>query len=67
MKSADILKEILARKKERIALAKLGLSEEDLKARVEGLPPARSFIEAINKPRQISLIAEIKKLRHRKA
>jgi len=61
MKSADILKEILARKKERIALAKLGLSEEELKARVEGLPPARPFIEAINKPRQISLIAEIKK------
>ena len=61
MKSKDILKEILAKKKERIALAKLGMPEEDLKARVEGLPPARPFIEAINKPRQISLIAEIKK------
>ncbi len=61
MKNADTLKEILARKKERIALAKLGLPEEELKVKVEGLPPARPFIEAINKPRQISLIAEIKK------
>lgn len=61
MKNADILKEILTKKKERIALAKLGMPEEELKARVSGLSPARPFIEAINKPRQISLIAEIKK------
>lgn len=61
MKSADTLKEILTKKRERIALAKLGLAEEELKNKVQGLPPARPFIEAINKPRQISLIAEIKK------
>ena len=61
MKSGDTLKDILAKKKEKIALAKLGLPEEELKCRVLGLPLTRPFIEAINKPRQISLIAEIKK------
>lgn len=61
MKNADTLKEILAKKKERIALAKQQLPEEELKSKVGGLPPARPFIEAISKPRQISLIAEIKK------
>lgn len=61
MSKKDILKEIIAKKKERILLAKQNLSEEDLKIKVQGLPPARPFIEAINKPRQISLIAEIKK------
>lgn len=61
MKKTEILKEILTKKKERIALAKLGMPEEELKGRVQGLPPTRPFIEAINKPRQISLIAEIKK------
>ena len=57
----DILKEITAKKKEKIALAKLALPEEELKTKVQGLPPARAFINAINKPRVISLIAEIKK------
>ncbi len=37
------------------------LSEEELKTKIKDLPPARPFIEAINKPRVISLIAEIKK------
>lgn len=61
MKKTDILKEIVAKKKERIALAKQQLCEEELKAKARDLPPARGFVEAINKPRQISLIAEIKK------
>ncbi|MFA5287602.1 MAG: indole-3-glycerol phosphate synthase TrpC [Candidatus Omnitrophota bacterium] len=61
MKSADILKELLTKKKEKVALAKLGMPEDELKGRIQGLPPTRPFIEAINKPRQISLIAEIKK------
>ncbi|MFH0739220.1 MAG: indole-3-glycerol phosphate synthase TrpC [Candidatus Omnitrophota bacterium] len=60
MKS-DFLKEIVSKKKERIAFAKGQLPEEDLKSRVQGLGQARPFIEAINKPRTISLIAEIKK------
>jgi len=57
----DALKEIIARKKERIALARQVLPEEELKMRLQGLPATRPFIEAIVKPRQISLIAEIKK------
>ncbi len=61
MKKIDALKEIVLKKKEKLALAKQSLPEEELKAKVQGLAGCRSFIEAINKPRQISLIAEIKK------
>jgi len=61
MKKIDTLKEIIFKKKERILLAKQQLSEEELKIRVLSLPPTRHFIEAINKPHVISLIAEIKK------
>jgi len=61
MKKIDSLKEIIARKKERIALAKQSLPEVELKAKIAGLPLPRPFIEAINKPKVISLIAEIKK------
>ncbi len=60
MAKKDILKEIVAKKKERLVLARQQLSEEDLKARLAGLPPTRPFKEAIAKARQISLIAEIK-------
>ncbi len=61
MKKADSLKEIVLKKQEKAALAKLSLPEEELKARIKNLPVTRPFIEAINKPRQISLIGEIKK------
>ncbi len=61
MKKVDVLKEIIAKKKEKILLAKQQISEDDLKARIQGLPPARNFIQAISKQKQISLIAEIKK------
>jgi indole-3-glycerol phosphate synthase len=61
MTKRDVLKEIVAKKKEKILLAKQNLPEEDLKIKVQNLVPPRPFIEAINKPRQISLIAEIKK------
>ncbi|MFA6357614.1 MAG: indole-3-glycerol phosphate synthase TrpC [Candidatus Omnitrophota bacterium] len=60
MAKIDTLKAIVAKKKERIILAKQELSEDDLKLKIAGLPPARPFKEAISKPRQISLIAEIK-------
>jgi indole-3-glycerol phosphate synthase len=60
MAKVDTLKEIVAKKKERIVLAKQQLSEEDLKAKLSGLAVCRPFKEAISKPRQISLIAEIK-------
>ncbi len=60
MAKTDMLKDIVAKKKERIALALQQLSLEDLKAKLVGLPATRPFKEAISKPRQISLIAEIK-------
>ena len=60
MAKVDILKEIVTKKKERIDLSKQQLPDEDLKAKLIGLPVTRPFKEAICKPRQISLIAEIK-------
>ncbi len=60
MGKADILKDIVTKKKERIVLASQQLSLEDLKAKLTGLAATRAFKEAISKPRQISLIAEIK-------
>ena len=61
MKKPDILKEIVAKKKERLLLAKQALPLEELKARIQGSSPTRPFLGAIDKPRTISLIAEIKK------
>ena len=61
MKQVDTLKEIVLKKKEKILLAKQQFPEEALKAKAQNLAPTRPFLEAINKPRQISLIAEIKK------
>lgn len=61
MAKKDILKEIIQKKQERILLAKQQFPEEDLKARVQGLASTRPFLKAISKPREISLIAEIKK------
>jgi len=61
MKRLDAIKDILIKKRERIALAKQSLSQDDLKLKIQELPPTRAFIEAINKPKIISLIAEIKK------
>ncbi|MDD5115454.1 MAG: indole-3-glycerol phosphate synthase TrpC [Candidatus Omnitrophica bacterium] len=60
MAKTDTLKEIVAKKKEKMILRKQQLPEEELKAKVAGLAACRPFKEAISKPRQISLIAEIK-------
>lgn len=57
----DVLKEIISKKKDKILLAKQQLPEEELKEKIQVLSPTRPFIEAIHKPRTISLIAEIKK------
>jgi len=61
MKKPDILKEIVLKKQEKILLAKQALPEEELKLKIQNLPQASPFLKAISKPRQISLIAEIKK------
>jgi indole-3-glycerol phosphate synthase len=60
MAKIDTLKQIVAKKKERIILAKQQLSQEELVAKLAGLAPTRPFKEAISKPKQIALIAEIK-------
>lgn len=60
MAKQDILKQIVEKKKERLLLAKGEMSEEALKEAVINLAPARPFLQAVSKPRQISLIAEIK-------
>ncbi|MFH1578418.1 MAG: indole-3-glycerol phosphate synthase TrpC [Candidatus Omnitrophota bacterium] len=57
----DIIKEIIAKKKERIAQSKIELPQGDLLARIENLPLPLRFFKAIDRPRRISLIAEIKK------
>jgi len=57
----DAIKEIVLKKKERLLGLKQQVSEEALKEKIATLPPAKPFIESINKPRVISLIAEIKK------
>ena len=61
MTQRDALKEIILKKKEKILLAKQNIPEEELKAKIPGLPATRPLIKAINKPHAISLIAEIKK------
>ena len=61
MKKTDTLKEIVQKKKEKIFLAKQQLTEDDLRVKIQTIPAPRPFIEQINKPKTISLIAEIKK------
>jgi indole-3-glycerol phosphate synthase len=61
MAKTDKLKEIVSKKQERLALAKQAVLLEQLKEKISSLSPCRAFKEAISKPRQISLIAEIKK------
>jgi indole-3-glycerol phosphate synthase len=61
MEKTDILKDIIAKKKERLVLVKQSLPFEELKRKAGETPKPRLFIEAINKPRFISLVAEIKK------
>lgn len=61
MEKDDVLKEIVQKKKESLLLAMQALPEGELKARIKDLPATRSFMQALHKTRQISLIAEIKK------
>lgn len=61
MLKADALKEIIQKKKEKTLLAKQAIPEDELKAKLQGLPATRPFIKAISKRGEISLIAEIKK------
>jgi indole-3-glycerol phosphate synthase len=57
----DVLKEILKKKKERLTQIKQSLSLEEIKQRLNEVPPPRPFKEAISKSGRVGLIAEIKK------
>ena len=57
----NVLKEIVAKKNDRLIQRKQEFSQEALCAKIEQLKPVRGFIKSINKNRNISLIAEIKK------
>ena len=57
----EVLKQIVAKKSEQLVQRKQEFSEESLRAKIETLDPPRPFAKSINKPRFISLIAEIKK------
>ncbi|MFH1338222.1 MAG: indole-3-glycerol phosphate synthase TrpC [Candidatus Omnitrophota bacterium] len=57
----DALKQIVVRKKERLAQRVKEFPRENLLAKIEASNPALSFIKSINKSGSISLIAEAKK------
>jgi indole-3-glycerol phosphate synthase len=58
-----ILEEILAHKREELALQKARLSRSELESRCRGLPPAREFEQALRPigTARVKLIAEVKK------
>lgn len=57
----DTLKEIVKRRKERLAGTMEQMPEEEVRARIKDVPAALPFRQAVVKPRDISLIAEVKK------
>ncbi|MDD5668471.1 MAG: indole-3-glycerol phosphate synthase TrpC [Candidatus Omnitrophica bacterium] len=61
MKKKDALKEIIAKKKERLSVLKCEVPEEVMKVRAREAASPRLFIESLIKPKTISLIAEIKR------
>jgi indole-3-glycerol phosphate synthase len=57
----EILRKIVATKREEIAQAKLMRGEDELRAAVADAPPVRSFFDALAHGSSIRLIAEVKK------
>ena len=55
-----ILDEIVAKKREEIAAAKLAIPEATLREQLAQAPPVRSFFDALAAPGPIKLIAEVK-------
>ncbi len=60
-KTTGMLKEMVAKKKEKIALVKQALPVEEIKSKIPLLCAPRPFLKAIDRKSEISLIAEIKK------
>jgi indole-3-glycerol phosphate synthase len=58
---ANILKKIVARKREEIAEAKSRCSADELKSRLSEAPPVRDFVGALREAEGMGLIAEVKK------
>ena len=58
---STILDKIVATKREEIADAKVARREEDLRAALSSIPPARDFARALAEQGPIKLIAEVKK------
>jgi len=56
-----ILDKIVATKREEVARAKEETPLTELDARLDGAPPVRDFFAALAEPREIGLIAEVKK------
>jgi len=56
-----ILDEILAHKREEVARARAEVPLAELRARLDGLPPARDFTAAVGHAGQVNLIAEVKR------
>ncbi|RPI90251.1 MAG: indole-3-glycerol phosphate synthase TrpC [Planctomycetaceae bacterium] len=58
---ADILEQIMARKRDEIVAAKAARPESELKARLAAAPPPRDFVAALRAPGPVRVIAEVKK------
>lgn len=56
-----ILDKIVATKRDEIARAKVARPAGELRAAIRDAPPVRDFVAALRAPRDISLIAEVKK------
>ncbi|MGZ0172561.1 MAG: indole-3-glycerol phosphate synthase TrpC [Planctomycetales bacterium] len=58
---SDVLSEICETKRSEIAAARSRVSEEELRARLTDVDPARDFLAALHAAPEIGLIAEVKK------
>ncbi len=58
---SNILKQIVAKKSQRLIQRKSEFPEADLIKKIDTSSPPRFFFKSINRPRRISLIAEVKK------
>ena len=59
--SSSILDEIVAHKRTEIEAAQAALPSNELEARIQDAPEARSFVESLRLGRPLGLIAEVKK------
>lgn len=58
---ADILEQIMSRKRDEVLAAKSSRPEAELRARLADAPPVRDFVAALRSPGPVRVIAEVKK------